>query len=154
MKPTKYFFALLLSGIAFISCSTSKESTTNEMKKEPEILVFDEVKQPDSVKVEIPKPAETEPAVKPPEMVKETIKPVTKKFILQVGAFTTQERAQIFVKENQPKIAYLMSITLRESDKYYVVRLQPFETRENAETVRNSIWQIPAFKDAFIITLE
>ena len=154
MKPTNYFMTLLLSGLVFISCSTTKESTTNEQKKEPEILVFDEVKKPDSVKVEIPKQVDAKPEIKTQETVKEVIKPSSKKFILQVGAFTTQERAQIFVKDNQPKIAYLMSITLRESDKFYVVRLQPFETREDAESVRNSIWQIPAFKDAFIITLE
>ncbi|MEW6701117.1 MAG: SPOR domain-containing protein, partial [Bacteroidota bacterium] len=75
-----------------------------------------------------------------------------KKFFVQVGAFTSKERAQSFVKENQAKIDYEMSISFRDQVQLYVVLLSPFATREDAESVRNSLRQIASFKDAFIIT--
>ncbi len=159
MKPIKYLMPVLISSILLLSCSTSQETVANEQKKEPEIYVFDDVTKHDTTKVEIPKqteakPEEPKPEVKSAPVIKDSFTMTAKKFIVQVGAFTTQERAQAFVKENQSKIAYIMSITLRDSDKHFVVRLLPFASKEDAEKVRNNIWQIPSFKDAFIITLE
>ena len=150
------YLLIFLSTLLF-ACASSEETTQQTQKKEPEIYVFDDVNKHDTTKVEIPKQAEAKPEV--PEVksapeIKESLTNSTKKFIIQVGVFTTQERAQAFVKENQSKIAYIMNITLRDTDKRFVVRLQPFQSKEDAEKVRNNIWQIPSFKDAFIITLE
>ncbi len=147
-----FFTALLLA------CSASEETTQQQQKKEPEVYLFDEANKHDTTKVEIPKQVETKNVDlkkeenKLPEN-KESVQTV-KKFYVQVGVFTSQDRAQVFVAENQAKIDYVMMITLRDNDKRFVVRLQPFATREEAEKVRNSIWQISSFKDAFIITLE
>jgi len=158
MRQLNYSLIFLIA--LFYACASSEETTTQEsQKKEPEIYVFDDVNKHDTTKVEIPKQAEAKPEEPKPEVksapeIKESLTNSTKKFIIQVGVFTTQERAQAFVKENQSKIAYIMKITLRDTDKRFVVRLQPFESKEDAEKVRNNIWQIPSFKDAFIITLE
>ncbi|MHB8904949.1 MAG: SPOR domain-containing protein [Melioribacteraceae bacterium] len=156
MRPINYF--LIFFTALLIACSASEETTQQQPKKEPEVYLFDDANKHDTTKVEIPK--QVEPKNVEPEKVenklpenKEAVQTV-KKFYVQVGVFTSQDRAQAFVAENQAKIDYVMTITLRDNDKRFVVRLQPFATREEAEKVRNSIWQIPSFKDAFIITLE
>lgn len=147
------FFTALL-----IACSASEETTQQQQKKEPEVYLFDEANKHDTTKVETPKQVEPKNVDlkkeenKFPEN-KDSVQTV-KNFYVQVGVFTSQDRAQAFVAENQAKIDYVMMITLRDNDKRFVVRLQPFATREEAEKVRNSIWQIPSFKDAFIVTLE
>jgi cell division protein FtsN len=137
----------------FYACASSHETTQTQQipKKEPEVYIFDDAGKIDTAKVEKPKEV-----VKEPVSVekKETNQPVTKKFIVQVGAFTSKERAQIFINENKTKIEQLMSITFRDQDKLWLVQLPAFSSREEAEKVRNSIWQIPSFKDAFIITSE
>lgn len=152
-------YSLIFLTAFLFACASSEETTQQTEKKEPEIYVFDDVNKDDTTKVEIPKqteakPEEPKPEVKSAPVIKDSLSMTAKKFIVQVGAFTTKERAQAFVKENQTKIAYIMSITLRDSDKHFVVRLLPFASREDAEKVRNNIWQVPSFKDAFIISLE
>lgn len=159
MKSNNYLMLLLLTSIIFISCSSSQETATNEEKKEPEIYVFDVVNKKDTTKIEIPKETEAKQEAlkidnKSVTELKELSTSSTKKFIIQVGVFSTKERAQNFVKENQDKIAYILNISLRETDNYYVVRLYPFQSREDAEKVKKNIMQIQTFKDAFIITNE
>ncbi len=156
MKSSNYFIFSILSGFLFFACSTSQQTMVDEKQKEPEIYVFDDVNKTDSIKTETPtksdskteQPKVIEKAV--PE-IKGTPAPTLKKFIVQVGVFTSMDRARSFVKENQSKIAYLLNVSIREADKLFVVRLHPFDSREDAEKVRNNIWQIPEFKDAFII---
>jgi cell division protein FtsN len=156
-------FMMIVSMIALYACASSEETTTQQQqspKKEPEVYVFDDVSKVDTLKAEKPKEESKEIKAEPKveqkvEQKVETPVPVsTKKFIVQVGAFTTKERAQIFIKENQNKIEQLMTITQRERDKLFIVQLPAFNTKEDAELIRNKIWQIPAFKDAFIITTE
>ncbi|MCX6167857.1 MAG: SPOR domain-containing protein [Ignavibacteriales bacterium] len=155
MRQTNYFL-MFISAILF-ACSASQE-TTQQQKKDPEVYLFDDVTKKDTTKVETPKqqlPKNVDSS-KVENKVNVKNEPVTsvKKFYVQVGVFSSQDRAQSFVQENQAKIDYVMSITLRDSDKRFVVRLQPFATHEEAEKVKNNIWQIPSFKDAFVITLE
>jgi septal ring-binding cell division protein DamX len=150
-------FLIFFTAFLF-ACSASEETTQQQQKKEPEVYLFDDVTKHDTTKVESPKQVEPKNVdlKKVENQVDEKKEPVLtiKKFYVQVGVFTSQDRAQAFIKENQTKIYYVMSITLRDNDKRFVVRLQPFATREEAEKVRNSIWQIPSFKDAFIVILE
>lgn len=156
MRLINYF--LIFLSVFLLACSSSEQTTQQTQKKEPEVYLFDDSAKQDTTKVETPKQVEHKNVDlrKEENQLQENKEPVQtiKKFYVQVGVFTSQDRAQVFVKENQTKIDYVMSITLRDNDKRFVVRLQPFATREEAEKVRNSIWQIPSFKDAFIITLE
>jgi len=155
MIKNKFLFILLL-GVVVVGCSASEETSENTVQKLPEILVFEEVERTDTklikedtLKNEIPEPIIDEK----PET--DTIKTIDKqfKYIIQVGAYSTIERADAFIKENQQKIDNKMVISFNEQTKLYAVQLTPFNEREDADQIRNSIKQIPAFKDAFIITI-
>ena len=156
MRQVNYILILFTSFL--FACSASEETTQQQQKKEPEVYLFDDATKHDTTKIETPKQVESQNVElkKEEHQLQEKKEPIvtSKRFYIQVGVFTSQDRAQAFVTDNQTKIDYVMMITLRDNDKRFVVRSQPFGTREEAEKVRNRIWQIPSFKDAFIITLE
>jgi cell division protein FtsN len=151
------FLLIILLGIILFGCSASEETFENSAQKLPEILVFEEVDKLDStlikedtLKNEMPKPMIDE------KTEIHTINATNKqlKYIIQVGAFSTMERADAFIKENQQKINNKMVISFNEQTKLYAVQFTPVNEREYADQIRNSINQISAFKDAFIITIE
>jgi cell division septation protein DedD len=151
MRLINYFLILLT--IAFYSCSASEETTQQKEKKEPDVYIFDDI-QKNAVNIN-----DTTKAIPSVEEVK--VEPVkieptvnVKKFIIQLGAFTSKERAEAFINENKSKTELVMNIIYREQIKLFAVQLPPFATREEAEKTRNNLWQIPSFKDAFIITVE
>ncbi|PKL82250.1 MAG: hypothetical protein CVV24_11060 [Ignavibacteriae bacterium HGW-Ignavibacteriae-3] len=152
MNLLNYLFSSLVCLFLF-ACSSSQESIQQSQKKEPDVYVFDDVKKQDSVKTDAAKQIEitAEPAKTDAQV---PVIPSSAKYHIQVGVFTSLDRAQLFVRENQKDIPYLLNISVRESDKRYIIRLKPFETREEAEKVKNSIRQNSAFKDAFIVTIE
>lgn len=146
------YLLIFLSTLLF-ACASSEETTKQTEKKEPDVYIFDDI-QKDAVNIN-----DTTKAIPSVEEVK--VEPVkteqtvsVKKFIIQLGAFTSQERAQAFINENKSKTGLTMSIIYREQIKLFAVQLPPFTTREEAEKTRNNLWQIPSFKDAFIITVE
>ncbi len=156
MKTLEVFSIILLIGI--FGCSTSEETTKQTEKKEPDVYIFDDV-QKDAVNIKdttkaVPSVEEVkvEPVKTEPVKIAQTIS--VKKFIIQLGAFTTKERAEAFINENKNKTELVMNIIYREQIKLYAVQLSPFTTKEEAEKTRNNLWQIPSFKDAFIITSE
>ncbi|MFA5803753.1 MAG: SPOR domain-containing protein [Melioribacteraceae bacterium] len=155
----KLFSILIsISIVLFIGCSTSEETTKQTEKKEPDVYIFDDV-QKDAVNINdttkaVPSVQEVkvEPVKTEPVKTEQTVS--VKKFIIQLGAFTSQERAQAFINENKSKTGLAMSIIYREQIKLFAVQLPPFATREEAEKTRNGLWQTPSFKDAFIISIE
>ena len=140
---------LSFSVLILYACSSSENTVQQEQKKEPEVYVFDDVSKIDSAKTEIPQQSKTIQEVKQPEAIKSNVQ----SFILQVGAFTSKERAETFVKENQSKISQKMEISFSNQVQLYVVQLPSLSMREEAEKLRNELWKIPSFKDAFIITV-
>lgn len=136
------------------ACTPSKE--TEVQTEDKEIYVFDDVEKFDTASVEIKNETqipETVDSLSIPE--NEEAQPVEKsyqKFLIQVGAFTTKERAEIFVSENQNKTDYTLNISFNEQVQLFVVQFQPFESREEAERIKNEIRAVPAFKGAFIVT--
>lgn len=133
MKIKNYIpFALIF---LFFACSSTEKIATTENPKEEEIYVFDDI-EPDAVELE-----------------NNTVeKSPIQKFIVQVGAFTTRDKAETFISENQSKISEKMSIIFKEGINLFAVQLPQLNTREEAETLRNKLWQMNNFKDAFIIT--
>ena len=101
-------------------------------------------------KTEIPQQPQTPKEIKQPEPVKTNVQ----SFIIQVGAFTSKERAEAFVKENQNKITQKMEISFSNQVQLYVVQLPFLSSREEAEKLRYDLWKIPSFKDAFIKTVD
>lgn len=141
---------LLISLILFIfviSCSTIQQTTTSDSTDSTEVYVFDDIVD-DSTDIQ---PEVTEPIVfekSTPDSVSKDTVPI---FIVQVGAFTSMERAKSFVDKNKNKIDNELNIHFSEKVNLYVVQIPPFRSREEAEKVRNKLWGIDVFKDAFIV---
>jgi len=156
MKTLNALSLLLIIG--FFGCSTSEETTKQTEKKEPDVYIFDDVQKDEVNILDTAKavPSVQEVKVEPVETDSVKIEqPIsTKKFIIQLGAFTTKERAETFINENKSKTELTMSIIYREQIKLYAVQLPQLTTKEEAERTRNNLWQTPSFKDAFIITVE
>jgi cell division protein FtsN len=140
-------FSLVLLVFLIASCTSTQQSIENPV---PEVYVFDNVERIDSsLNNKIPARDSIVTVTIP---IQEKI--TSQKFIVQVGAFSTKERAERFVSENKLKVEYEMNISHNSTTNLYVVQFPPFENRENAENVRNKIWKISSFSDAFIITIE
>lgn len=137
---TKLFIIICLAALFLISCSSTQETTSDSENNDQEIYVFDDVDQ---------FPADTvvaEPIVETPAKVEVT------EFIVQVGAFSDQKRADEFVSEKSSLTEYNMAISYSPAVNLYVVQLPAFSSRAEAETVRNKLWATKKFEDAFILT--
>jgi len=131
------FFVPLV--IQFSSCSSSKQSTDFNTDKTDSLYVFDSIPV-DSTKDESPV------VISKPSNVK--------LYIVQIGAFTTKEKAENFVDKIRDKINYNISIEYSKSVNLYIVELKPFyDKKEDAEAVRNKLWKMNEFTDAWILTV-
>jgi cell division septation protein DedD len=147
----KSIFLIILSFLLY-SCSSTETTIQQDKAKEPEVYVFDDVSKTDSSKI-IPTKTIV-PVTEKQEKISVAQPIIGKKFIVQVGAYTSKDRAEAFVKENQSKTDQKMSISFSNQVQLYVIQLPPFSSREEAEKVRNSLWLITPFKGSFIITSE
>lgn len=143
----KVVFSVLFIVLVY-GCSGTNE-TTKDSTKDLDIYVFEE-----SIK---PSPIETEKDTVsiPPKTVEIEESPQTlpaQTFIVQVGAFTSRERADQFIRENKSKIDKQMLIVYRQDVNLYAVQLPAFSNKTDAEDAKNQIGKIPQFKGAFIIS--
>ncbi len=120
----------------FISgCSTSQQGTEDEKQ----VYIFDEV--PKEKTIEVPTTGEY-------PSINETY------YVVQIGAFTTEDRALSFAELSRNKTNYKYSVIYGESTKLYLVQVIPFfKSRIEAEEVRNNLWQLSDFVDAWIVTV-
>jgi cell division septation protein DedD len=149
MGNARLLFFILLTLI--IGCTSSEESIKEE--NEPEVYIFDNVEAVDTT-LEIKQPIvqikeDTVQAIKDTVIIEK--KPTTA-YAIQLGAFTSKERAEAYVNENQSKLHFMMLVSFNDAVGLFVVKLPPLQTREEAETLRNQLRQIPTFKDVFIVT--
>lgn len=134
MKKNISVVFLITTLIFVISCSPSQESSNKD-----QIYVFDE--QSDNQKIAVKKDGEY------PD-INETY------FVVQIGAFTTKERAEKFAQDSKAKIDKEIIITYSESNNLYLVQISPFfRSRQEAELVRDELKVIPEFNDAWILTV-
>lgn len=158
MKPKIKSILPFLILIFTAACSTTQQSVETGDQNKPEIYIFDDVEKVDSNLVSddsIKTKNENPPVLESQQIVDSmNVKQKITKYIVQVGAFSTKQRAEKFVSENQSKINLKMNIGFNNQTNLFVVQLPFFDNRESAENYRNNIWQIPVFKDAFIITIE
>lgn len=147
----KVFLSLLITILVF-GCSASEVTTEQSDKKEAEVYVFDDIPTQDSTSF-----AESETIKKDSELKTEQ-KPVTesisKKFTVQVGAFTSKERAELFIKENQSKTSFPLSMMYVTQNQLFAVQIPPYNTKEEADKIRDVLKKFPAFKDAFTVQTE
>ncbi len=127
-----FLLLLLISG-----CGSSQETTQIEIEED---YVFDEV-PPDSFN--LPEP----------ELPTISHTPQTY-FIVQIGAFTTLEAAEEFAVMSMQKLDQDVHFGYSQAVGLFIVQLTPFETRKEAEQVRNQLWKTQDFKDAFILITE
>lgn len=118
-------------------CSTSQQTQTTDTGKDS-VYVFESV--PDTSSDEIP-------SLKYPDMGMTY-------YVVQIGAFTTRERAQRFVSETKASLPYNVKISFSQQNNLYVVQLADYYTsRSEAESVRSELWKDEKFKDAWILTI-
>ncbi len=145
----------LTASLFFFACTSSEETQKVEPEGTPSnVYVFDNVAtNADSVAaVESHEAVDSTAADTIQQNLNSVVLKKNLKYYVQVGAFTTKARAERFVTLNEDKITFPLNITFNEKVKLYVVRLPFFRTREEAEKVRDTLWQTKEFKDAFIVT--
>lgn len=145
--------------ILFIfGCTSSQEISTDNDQKQPDVYVFDDVEKIDTTLTDTVSVAKSLPnqidSIKTQEVNTPLEHSKSEVFIVQIGAFSSYERAQSFMKENQPKTSYKFFTNYNDQTKLFVVRTDEYSTREEAEKVRNFLWQFTSMKGAFIVTLE
>jgi len=128
----------LLSLLIFSACSTTEETTKQSTH---EVYVFDDTSAKNVI-TETPSPASIKETAK-------TNKSMT--FIVQLAALSTEDRADKYLEENKNLLNYELIKKFNDKTKYFVIQLPAFKTREEAEAVRNELWKIDKFKDAFIV---
>lgn len=135
MKSLIYYPVFLISAFIFITSCTPSEETT----KKEEVYIFDEV------------PAEN--TITPP-VTGEYPTLAESYYVVQIGAFTTMDRAETFAEKSKQQLLNEISISYSERVNLYVVQIVPFyKSRKEAELVRDNIRQMSDFNDAWIVTI-
>ncbi len=143
MKPIQFsikFASILvfpLLALLFLSsCSTVEE----EKKDEAPVVEnqLDTIKSVESIptvetKVEVPK---------------------SYLYIVQIGAYSTFEKAKKFRVSIKSKINEEIFVSFDKRTSLYVVRLRPRDSRPEAEELRAKLRAQKEFSDAFILTIE
>jgi cell division protein FtsN len=123
--------------ILFSSCS-SKEVTKDETPKKDSTYVFDQV------------PVDT---VKHQEVPK--VEPMGTRYTVQMGAFTTQEKADAFTAAAKKKLNHEMTIKFSSEVNLFVVQITPpYATKMEADKERDNIKQFQEYKDAWTVTIK
>ncbi|MCE1188068.1 MAG: SPOR domain-containing protein [Ignavibacteria bacterium] len=156
--------ALLLAG-----CTPSQETTKAEQAKpagKDSLYVFDEVPaNGNSKNLDItPIPDKNAPVDKPASEEKPVVVSKTTEnkqpaksigYFVQVGAFSTMEKAQDMEMKVKQKIHREVKITQNKVSGLYIVQIVPaFSSKQEAEALRNDIWKVKDFKDAWVVTEE
>ena len=131
-----FLFILLIFSFLLTFCSSTKE-TGKENEKEDEIYIFDEVPPEDSYTFE--KPTNS----------------VNLIYVIQIGAFSTRERAELFAGKSRRDLNRGIAIIYNDDVNLFVVRLQEmFISKIEAERVRANLWQMEEYNDAWIIPIK
>ena len=126
-----FIFSVLL--LFSVSCSSSKQNT-NEDSGDKDVYIFDEVPASDSFQIDN---AEND---------------LNYNFFVQIGAFTTKISAEDFTKEGVNTLNKELIVKYSSISNLYTVRLKKFfNSRIEAEKIRNELWQDDKFKDAWIV---
>lgn len=135
MKKIISLLLLVIVTVILLSC-TASQSSTNDNES---IYVFDEQKNDE--KIDVKKGGEF-------PNIDETY------FVVQIGAFTTKERAEKFAEMSKSRINQDIIITYSENNNLYLVQLTPFyKSRQEAELVRGELKAMQEFSDAWIVTV-
>ncbi len=136
IKHASILLTSLLALFFLSSCSTVEE----EKKDETPVVEnqLDTIKSVESIptvdtKVEVPK---------------------SYLYIVQIGAYSTFEKAKKFRVSIKSKINEEIFVSFDQRTSLYVVRLRPRDSRPEAEELRAKLRAQKEFSDAFILTIE
>ena len=130
--PLLYLFYLT-------GCSSSGEISNENKSDTSNVYIFDEV--PSDTTIDYAEPKGFPPFNK-------------KYFIVQIGAFTSKKNAEDFAKKGQVVIQHKVNISFNPQTQLYVVQLVPFyQTRDEAEKMRDTLWRMKDYGDAWILTV-
>jgi cell division protein FtsN len=131
-----FSFAVLL---LFPSCA-SKEVTKDNTPKKDSVYVFDQV-TPDTVK-----------QIEPPVVSQPT---TSTGYVIQIGAFSTRDKAESFSDIAKKKLNYDITIKYNDMIKLFLVQLNPtYNSHAEAEKVRDEVRQNQDYHDAWIVTID
>jgi len=151
MKNKNYYLiSVVFLSFILAACSATQKTTENAKdesspgNKKDSVYVFDEVKTPQPVKT-----TEKQNAQQNDESQNITYT----YYVVQVGAFSTKDRADEFVAKNKNKVQDEMNISFNPAVNLYVVQLAThYSSHDEAENMRNQLWKMSEFKDAWIVT--
>ncbi|MGE5436074.1 MAG: SPOR domain-containing protein [Syntrophothermus sp.] len=173
------FIFLLSAGFIFYSCS-SMESTTRDNNTEiktttEDDYVFDEMpsdsiqladenitkSEEDNAPLITTTTKESTPNFKTPEIKKSdtpknttttaTTNNYSSRISVQLGAFTTKQKADYFVNQNKSLINKPTLVKLGKVGNLYVVQVPGFSNRNDAAQFRDKLKVHQQFKDAWIV---
>ena len=73
-------------------------------------------------------------------------------YLIQVGAFESKLNAEDFTAKSELELGEKLDVTFNDQEKLYVVRFRRvFNNRNEAEKIRNELWQTDNFRDAWIV---
>lgn len=142
-KILRSVFLMLISSFILFSCSSVQESEkkSSDSTSTASAYVFDNVTLVDSTNNSAVEINET------PEIVEKAIE----LYIVQIGAFTTREKAELFLEKFKNKISYDLNIHFNHEKGLHVIQLPPFRTREEADKVRDELRTIKELEGTFIV---
>ena len=138
MLNKKLLPILLLPLLHFISCSSSIEQTREEETPGDEgVYIFDQVPEDTST-------------VRSPENYNSP----QKYYLVQIGAFTTKDRAESFAEEGRDILSKEILVMYNADANLFVVQLKNhFKNKEDAEKARNDLRSNEKYKDAWVVTI-
>ncbi len=139
----------LLFLATLIGCSSSeteKTDGTDKKSSKDSVMVFEEA-VPDTANKNLEMRAALEKSNKAKE---ESAKPL--KYSVQIGAFTTMEKADHFAAISKKKVNHELTVSYNDAVKLFVVQVTPaFPIKTDAEDLRARLWKLKEFKDAWIV---
>ncbi len=134
LQALPFLFFVFLAG-----CSSSNEVKNESSNDSGSVYVFDKIPSDTTINY-------SEPKGFPPFN--------SKYYVVQIGAFTTKDNAEKFAEKSQVIIEHKVDISFNPQTKFYVVQLVPsYKSRSEAEKMRDTLWQMKGYKDAWILTV-
>ncbi len=144
-----YLFVIPVLGFIFVSCSTTQKTTGTQLSDTTGVSPKDTVFVFDKVPPQVPAKQDRETT---PENNDQSNLEVTY-YVVQIGAFSTKERAEEFAAESRKKISNKVIVSFDPLLNLYVVQLSThYNSHKDAEDVRNELWKNGEFKDAWIVS--
>lgn len=148
----KNIYMVIFASVFLWNCSAIQESESSKSDGSQDVYVFDDINSEDSSNIateKLPEPTKNEIAKL--EEPTNTNNSIIELYIIQVGAFTTKEKAESFLSNIKDKTDYELNIHFSDSVGLHVIQLPPFRTREEAEKVRNELRTIKELEGTFIV---